>query len=312
MNKAQILKLLATNRELILQNNFHAAESLTELNKDCAGTTDEEIILNLELNNSLAELHFHSRYDKVIQNSLTIINKFKHSPLHLLLSSHYWLVGNCYALKGSFELAQENLFKAMKLANRVTPVPVGLKADIYLALTMNEQLNDKGPEKSIEYLEESLAMMKDDSTITIRKANTLMRLGNVYLNAGRNEEALEHYFSAASTFEHHFDLPNMACAYSNIGTVYINQKNYGEAKKHLEKSLELRVKVGSPDHLSISYYNLAIVYRDTKNYDAAKDMLQRSKDILIRTGAKPYLELTENMLEEVTLLGNKESKANLN
>lgn len=300
MNPSQLLKLLVTNRELIQRNNIHAAETLLELNKECAGSTNEEIILQLQLNNSLAELNFHSHYDNAIQNSLLVINKFKDSHYPIILGWHYWLVGHCYAFKGNYNLAEENLLKAMKLIAGITPIPVSLKSDILVSLAMNEEFQEKGPEKSIQYLEEVLDLVKNEIN-SIRKANCLMALGNVYLNAERNEEALDYYFAAAVTFEHYFDLSNMACAYSNIGTAYIKLKNYKEAEKFLEKSLELRIKAGSPDHLSISYYNLALLYKDIKKFDSAQDMLRKSKEILLRTGSRPYLELTEAMIEEVAL-----------
>ena len=300
MKSVQLLKLLLTNRELILRNNGHAAETLLELNEDCKDITNEEIILNLEFNNSLAELFFHSRYDNAIANSLKSIGKFKHSLHHHVLAEHYWLVGHCYAHKGDYESSKENLLIALNITEQINPVPIKLKSDILLSLAMNEELHEKGPEKSIQYLEEAINLM-DDEANSVRKANCLMGLGNVYVNIDRDEEALQHYLLAALTFEHHLDLQNMASAYSKIGTAYIKLKNYEKAEDFLEKSLELRIKAGSPDDLSISYYNLAIVYRDTKKFDRAEELLHKSREILTRTGSKPFFMQTEEMLKEVAL-----------
>lgn len=304
MTSKQLLKHLYENRELLHRNHAHAYEHLQTLIKDYAHHTDEEVVLNMELNRNIAEAQFHSEYEKVIQNCLQVIGKFKDSVYKGPIVRHYILLGRCYANTGEFKKAEEALFSALKMISPADADYVSWKVDILHVLTMNEQIAERGPDKSVQYLTEALDLLKDDNSP--RKANCLMGLGNVYINADMVDLALENYQAAAVTFEHHFDLSNMGNVYSNIGTCYLKMDDYEQAEKYLEKSLELRMKVGSPEHLSISYYNLALVCKAEKKFDRAEELLLKCKDILLHTDSKPFLQDTEDQLAEVALLKNKQ------
>ncbi len=304
MNSKQLLKILSENRTLIQQNHYNAYEHLQMLNKSYAHLHDEEVILNMELSNSIAEVQFHSHYEKAIENSLRIINKYDNSIFSNYIINHYLVLGRCYANTGEFQKAEGYLLTALKRITSDEPVFIGLKTDILHTLVMNEQIAERGPEKSIQYLNEALDLLKEENSN--RKANCLMGLGNVYINADMLEQALEYYNKAAVTYEYQFDLSNMGNVYSNIGTCYLKMDDYSQAEKYLEKSLELRIKVGSPEHLSISYYNLALVCKAQNNLDRAEELLLKCKDILVRTDSKPFIKDTEERLAEIAQLKTEE------
>ncbi len=304
MTNKQLLKHLLENRELLHRNHEHAYEHLQMLRKDYAHIKEEEVVLNMELNHNIAEMQFNSEYEKVIKNTLQVLQKYEHSVYKAPIIRHYILLGRCYANTGEFEKAEAILLRASEKISPDEPEFIGWKADIFHVLTMNEQIAERGPDKSIQYLTEAIALLKDDTSP--RKANYLMGLGNVYINADMIDLALENYQAAANTFEQYFDLSNMGNVYSNIGTCYLKMDNYEQAEMYLEKSLDLRMKVGSPEHLSISYYNLALVCKAERKLDRAEELLLKCKDILIHTDSKPFLQDTEDQLNEVALLKSKQ------
>ncbi len=259
MNTPQLLKLLYTNRELIQRNNIHALEHLHMLQNDYANSTDEEIVLHLELNSSLAEFHFHSNNNFVIENSSKVISKFKDTEHQNILARHHWLVGHCHANKGDYEIAKEQLQLALQALTPDKPDLATIKADTLISLAMNEELAERDHQKAIEYLEQAITLL-DDKAHLIYRASCLMGLGNVYINIDNIKEALRYYKLAVDIYEERFDLANMASGYSNLGTCYINLKDYALAEYYLEKSLDMRLKFGTPEHIGTSYYNLSLVY----------------------------------------------------
>ncbi len=294
MNTSQLLNLLYTNRELIQRNNFHAVEHLQMLQKDYAHITDEEVILNIEFNKSLAEWHFHSKHNSAIENSLRIVSKFNTTKHQNMLARHYWLIGFCYGNKGEYEPAKKYLLLALL---HVTPSEHGfvpIKTDVLTALAMNEEMISNDHQRAIEYLEQALPILKD-TTYDIYLANTLMGLGNVHINTGNTTVALQYYQQAVEIYERHFDLANMASAYSNIGTCYIESEEYAQAEKYLEKSLEMRMKFGTPQQLCISYYNLAIVYKHTNQKSRAYDTILKCKEILAKADNEHFLGEAEDL-----------------
>lgn len=298
MNTPQLLKLLYTNRELIQKNNRDAIEHLEMLKNDYIHIMDEEIVLNLELNTSLAELHLHSHHENAMENSTRIISQFNNTKHKNLLARHYWLVGHCYANTGEYENAKKYLLHAMHSVTVDKPEFVTIKADVLVALAMNEELAGKDHQKAIEYLEQAIELLKVGSHV-IYKASCLMGLGNVHINTNKTSQALQYYKEALEIYERHFDLANMASGYSNLGTCYINLEDYTLAERFLEKSLDMRLKFGTPQQLSISYYNLAIVYKNTGRKHLAYEALQKSKEILSRIDNKLFLNETEGLINEL-------------
>lgn len=299
MKPDQLLQLLFTNRDLIQQNNTHAAEHLQMLNKDYGKTTNEEVMINLELNNSLAELHFYSQYKKTIENSLKVVLKFKDSEYRNAVAQHYCLIGKCYATIGKYVDAQKYLLLTLLNLDSEQYNYALVKSEALLALAINEETAGNNHQKAIQYLEDALQLLQN-TEYDIRKAICQMGLGNVYVNKGETELALQYYLEATEIFEQAFDLPNMGSAYCNIATCYITQKNYPKAEQYLKQSIDLRAKFGSPEDLCISYFNMASVLNETDRLDEAMDYLLRSKEILISTGNSFHLAETEEMLQEVT------------
>ncbi|MFN8300104.1 MAG: tetratricopeptide repeat protein [Chitinophagales bacterium] len=305
MHRDRILKMLYSNRELIQRNTREAIEDLHTLKRDYAHVTDEEVLLNFAYNNSLVEMIFHSDHQRSIDISLQALEQFPETPHYAIVAWHNWLIGHNYAIWGKHGQAEEHLKKALALVEHDnTFTGLMMKSDCYHILAMNNELAGLGSNKSMNYLKLGLDILPEKKT-EVRRANLLMGMGNICLNTDKLAEALEYYHEAALTYEHHYDLPNMAAAYSNIGTCYIKLNELAQAETFLQRSLDLRLRFGSPEHISISYYNLAIVYRDKGDYKTAESLLLKSKEILKRSGSIPYMEMTQTMLQEVQALMNK-------
>ncbi len=299
MTNTQLIKLLGTNRELIQRNNAHAIEHLQMLKSDYGHITDGEVGLQMELNNSLVEIHFNSDYRKAISNSLKAIDKYSHCEHKNLIARHYWLIGHSYANNGEYGRADEYLRMCLTTLEAGEGY-VATKCDTLMALAMNEEFRNKGKGSSLHYLLENMKLLENEQQ-PIRMAACQMGLGNVYINMGKVDEALKNYHLAAETYEQFFDLANMASAYSNLGTCYFNLKEYAECEKFLQKSLDLRLKFGSPDHVAISQFNLGVVYKATERFEDAYDLLLKSKETFTRTGNQHYLDGVEEILQEITL-----------
>lgn len=306
MNTTQLLKLLETNRELIMRNNAHAVEHYQMLKTDFGHIKDEEVVLAMELSASLAEKHIHSNHTSAIEISLKAISNYNGAENSYLLSRHYWLVGHSYVIQGQHEKAEYFLLKSLNTDGEY----IVAKADGLIALAMNEEIRtgEHGSQKAADYLNQALELLQGEE-FEVRRASCLIGLGNIFINAGNLDDSLARYLAAAEIYEKHFDLANMAAAYCNIGTNYYQRKEYEKAERYIGKSLDLRLKGGTPDDLSISYYNLAILYKDTGRLQEAYNLLLKTKDIEERTGNLNNLEKTEEQLQVIAGLIESPVKA---
>lgn len=299
MNTPQLLKLLDTNRELIIRSNAHAEEHFQMLRSDYSHINDEEVLLSMELSASLAEKHIHSNHSKAIENSLRVVNSYTDSPHTYYLARHYWVIGHSCVQQARHDDAEKYLLCALQYEVNA----VDLKSDVLIALAMNEEFRcgGQGSIKAAGYLKQALGLLHEEEHV-IRRAACMMGLGNVLINGGELDESLQMYQQAVAIYEQFFDLANMAAGYCNIGTNYYQRKDYDNAEKFINKSLELRLKTGSPDDLGISYYNLAILHKETGRLQSAYDLLVKTRDIERQTGHVHNLEKTEQQLQDLESL----------
>lgn len=290
--------MIGSNRELIQRNTIDAVEDLRQLKQEYGHINNDEVQLNLELNQAMSEISFHSRYDRAASHCLTVVEKFKDTAHKNALARHYWLLGQCYTFSGQYEKANKALNYSLELANKNQADGTLLQADVLHILAINSEMQNEGSEESLNYLQQCLQLITDPGHV-IRKANALMGIGNVLVNMRRAEEALPYFTEAAETYEQHYDLPNMAAVYSNMGTSYLLLNNWGKAEEFLLKSLDLRKKFGTPADLSISYYNLGIVYRDQGKLKEAYAALNKSREISLGCSTPRDMELTMQALSQV-------------
>lgn len=298
MNTEQLLQQISTNRDLIASNNEQALEHLQMLKKNYIHLANEEVHLSIELNFSLAELHFKSNYEAAIENSLSVIDKFRDSGHNILLARHLKTIGHCFAHIGEFDLAEKNLLEALSIITPAESDYAATRSDILHTLAMTEDIKDESPEKAIAYLTEAIDLLNDER-YAIMRANCFMGLGNIYNNAEKIEDALKNYRAAVDTFEQQYMLRNMASAYSNIGNCYTKLKEYDKAEEYQLRALDLRMKSGSPDDISISYFNLACIYRGKNDFAKTEESLEKSKVILEQIGNVPFLKLINEMSDDL-------------
>ncbi|MFN8286016.1 MAG: tetratricopeptide repeat protein [Chitinophagales bacterium] len=297
MNNAQILKLLAANREMIQRNMQSAKEDLEHLAEDCNKFTDATVLIYLELNRALIDMSFNSKYVAAAERSLAAIEKYAAAE-RIAFAWHYWLIGHCYASLGRHKLSTQYLDRAAEVINSEDKDYSWLMVGILIARVMNNEMQDELQESSLEYAAEALKLVERIKD-PLRKAGCDTAMGNVLHNRGRYEEALTYFMKSLRVYEQHYNLSDMAGAYSNVGTSYIGMGDLKKAEEYLLKSVELRNQFGSPDQLSISYHNLAIVYKQLNDLLRCKEMLLRCCDILERNGSTVFLNATRKMLADV-------------
>lgn len=298
MNAKQLLKQIETNRGLITTNSEHAYEHLQLLKNNYAHLINEEIELNIELSNSLVELHFNSNYQAAIDNSMAALERFKNSIFNKVVSIHLKTIGFCYAHTGEFDLAERYLLEAMSALSANDADYISDKGHILFLLAMNLEFKEGSEDQALNYLIEAIELM-DDKEYALKRANCLMGMGNIYNNKNDIPEALRCYRQAAEVFEDGYSLANMASVYSNIGNCYIKIQEFEQAEQYHLKSLDLRLKFSSPAEICISYFNLGVFYKAVNNFAKSDDYLHRAQKISEELGTKPFNNQINEELDDL-------------
>jgi tetratricopeptide (TPR) repeat protein len=153
-----------------------------------------------------------------------------------------------YWRSGRPRLAVETLEAALR--NGVTQSEVRIKLGQYLA-------ESGQPAKAIALLERDTGQDPD----------ALIALGNAYVGAGRNDDAVR-------TFRQLLDLdPSNALAYQNLGTAQLQAKNLREAEASLRRAIQL------DPSLAGAYTALGVVLATTGRKADAIEAWQRAADL---------------------------------
>ena len=99
MTSKQILDIIAANRDYLKIKSNNALQNLALLHHSFDTHTDEDIILSLSLNDSVAAIVFGADYAGAIALSQQVIDRFFGSRHIYYIASHEMLIGRCHALR---------------------------------------------------------------------------------------------------------------------------------------------------------------------------------------------------------------------
>ncbi len=300
MDQTQILEMIASNRKFLKLKSSIALQNLAMLHRSFDGVDDEECILSLALNDSVAAMLFDADYAKAIAISQGMIDRFPHSPHTFLLACHATRIGRCLTYALRHEEAHSVLSRAL---DQIALLPddeevIGQRADILHDLAMNNYYAEKDAAETIAYLEKALAVMGDKGYEN-RRGICLMGMGNVLDDQGRYGEALNHHLKAMELFDEADNYGNLATVLCNIGTAYIGLGLPADAEPYLLRSLDMRSRMGNYGDIATSYYNLALLYKAKGETEKAYSTMMTGCDYALVSQKKGLQILILEQLAEL-------------
>ena len=266
-----LLDILALNREGLMKSNSTALGILSIIRKNYHDLYDEECILSLSLNESIARMIYHADYDRSIAISRAILERFPDTEYAYYVCRHLAVIGRCQALSGSAVEAAHTLARAYDMIEsgmiRSDDI-LRLSADILHDRAMNNMMSGGTPDIAVQYLEQALTII-EHTDYQMCKGVSLMGLGNIRYSEGKVHDALDYYLKAEQIFDEESNFSNWASISSNIGLCHMNLGYFQMAEKYLTRSLSLRRKIGNSDEISISFFNLSLLYEMKGNLDKA-------------------------------------------
>lgn len=265
-----LLEIIEINREALMLSSNSAMDLLRLIHKNYDGIADEECIISLSLNDSIAKMVYYADYAGATANSRATLAAYPRSSQIYYTTRHLALIGRCLTLSGQFAAGEEALHRALTKAKPILNTSremTKVHVDILHDLAMNNDMSQGVPETSMRYLEKALTLL-EKTDLAIRKGICLMGLGNVSYGNKDIESALAYYLVAANIFEEEANMSNLANASSNIGLCYTDLGKLKVAESHLIRSLNLRKSMGNPEQIANSHHNLSRVYAsmgDIKN-----------------------------------------------
>ena len=95
------------------------------------------------------------------------------------------------------------------------------------------------------------------------------RIGRLYRDTGRLDDAQQHLESALALFEDSNDERGIASTVDDVGKLYWLRGNYPKALEYTQRSLTMRRKLGDRRSIALSLNNLGLVYQDSGQFKLA-------------------------------------------
>lgn len=267
-----LLDVLDINREELMRSSNSALNILSIIRKTYAEEVDEEWLLSLSLNESIARMVFHADYNRSVAISQQMLDRFPDSKYQLFIARHLSVIGRCLTLAGGRGAeARQALLKGLEICRSQQTQDQNSKrisADILHELAMNIMMTGGDADMAADYLRQAIDLLQNTPS-KVRLAVCLMGLGNIMYSKADVNAALDYYLQAEIIFDDQCNFSNWASVSSNIGLCHIELKNFQLAEKYLSRSLSLRSKIGNSDEIAISFYNLSLLYERKGNIEKA-------------------------------------------
>ncbi|MCK4922453.1 MAG: tetratricopeptide repeat protein [Bacteroidales bacterium] len=111
-----------------------------------------------------------------------------------------------------------------------------------------------------------------------------LNIGEIYLNQGKTEVALEYFLKSIDAFED-INSINITNALNYLGKVYVIYEDYDRAFQYQQESLEISKRFGAKLNTAEALLALAETYYITGKYNKALDYNEQARVIASETGA---------------------------
>jgi tetratricopeptide (TPR) repeat protein len=125
------------------------------------------------------------------------------------------------------------------------------------------------------------------------------RIGRLYRETGRLEDAASHLEAALALFEGAEDERGVASAVDDIGKLFWLRGDYGRALEFTQRALTMRRKFGDRRSIALSLNNLGLVYQDSGHFRLALDAFEQALRIRREIGDLVGVSISLNNLGTV-------------
>jgi tetratricopeptide (TPR) repeat protein len=125
------------------------------------------------------------------------------------------------------------------------------------------------------------------------------RIGRLYRDTGRLDDAQLHLESALALFEDSNDERGIASTVDDIGKLYWLRGDYPRALEATQRSLTMRRKIGDRRSIALSLNNLGLVYQDSGQFKLALDAFEQALRIRREIGDLIGVSISLNNLGTV-------------
>lgn len=288
----------AYQNKAMIYTDFQDAESAMDNSKKSLKVSyflnDLNRIKNM-LNQIATNYHSLGELDSAIvyfQKTIDLKNK-NQDPEGLI--GDYSALGNLYRQRGSYQQAQEQLIKGLKIAE--------IEKDTFSMMTLFSEIGDvyaaqEGWEKAEGHYRKSLDLARSKNRQFV-EAGCLNKLGNIYHLQGKESAAIEKYELALKIYEQINSKINAADVQISLSKIYKEGNQLEKAKIYLLEALDARTQ--SADKLSILTVKMALAEIEImtgnrkKGVELIKECLPEYEEMEDQEGLKnAYFLLSES------------------
>lgn len=221
-----------------------------------------------------------------------------HNPIVQILA--HQALGRTYQTKAQPQLMSHHLMEALRICDSIDNKALKIKSLELLAVSKENTQS----EQSMQYLLQALAISKEiedkDGTASI-----LHRIGTLYFNQGKYQEALSHYIRSKELWDEISPLSG-AGINSEIGNVYYRLKDYRSALSYYERALAINRQIGDLQGLGYSYNNVGLALYRLAEHEKALEALEQALKYRLAVNSKEgisnsYVNLAMYYLSEGNL-----------
>ena len=194
----------------------------------------------------------------------------------------YLSMGSCQTTSGKYDLAINNLLKALKILEKLKNKRAVTNAYNTVA---NTYLGLKNKDKAYEFFLKSFRLASQPPRNEFMIAVTSVGLGGILLENKKFEAAIQYFQKAETYFRETNNLNYEAMATSMIGESYFKSGDLFKAEKYYRKVLPVFRKIKDDYALANTLNNLGDLELQRKNYHQAAIYLEESLNLNIKRNA---------------------------
>jgi len=168
---------------------------------------------------------------------------------------------------------------------------------VFTLVKIAARLRGNHPDSAAAYLRRAIDIGTRIDSVPRELAFAHNEMGLICEEKAKQNEAEQHYLTAAALFKTAQDEPGLSKAYNNLGTIYREQGKQEQALSFFLKSLEIKERLNDDSRAS-PLNNIGLIFMGQGKYEKAITYYKKAEEIYERKSDSAKLVVAYNNLGE--------------
>lgn len=257
------------------QQIFDSVIYYQELARMLLANTDNNLLIAKSYNETGIALEYLGSYQLAVQNYFKALRLFEQLGESKGVANELTNIGIVFLFQKQYKKAEEYFNKSLEICRKIAYKDGEINALNNMTISMLEQKHYEQALANYQYILQYDLSQRNKKNI----AGSYNNIGEVYLAMGRIDEAIINFHKSEKYKTESQHYVGLVSCFNNLAEAYTAKKNYALAEKYLSRALDISIRYNYRNRVQDCYESHYAYYKTRGDYKNAMLYYQRFVEV---------------------------------